>query len=214
MLILLNFFLNLSGVEVWRPFLLGQVMHICLNVLALLWDYMAWILILFFIIIIFPFMLVFLGNNTLEVQLGFIKMLLIIEIAGEHSILFLIYFDLLFSFFNDRVHVGFSWALLFLVNLVQRRVDFFLWFLRLFSQFRVLANDLELFNDIDSDGAQVTTDQGHATFLIARDKERAATAEAIPVMLTGHTIASIHRAKHVARELSDGLSLLCFGKGF
>ena len=101
-------------------------MHICLNVLALLWDYMAWILILFFIIIIFPFMLMFLGNNTLEVQLGFIKMLLIIEIAGEHSILFLIYFDLMLSFFNDRVHVGFSWAFLSLVSLVQRRVDFFL----------------------------------------------------------------------------------------
>ena len=39
-----NLLLDFSRVEIWRPFLLGQVMHVCLIVLALLWDYVASIL--------------------------------------------------------------------------------------------------------------------------------------------------------------------------
>ena len=42
--ILLDLLCNFSGMEIWRPFLLGQVMHICFIVLALLWDYVALIL--------------------------------------------------------------------------------------------------------------------------------------------------------------------------
>ena len=97
------------------------MMHICFIVLALLWDYVARILILCFIIVVFPFMLVFLGNDALEVQLGFIEMILIIEIAGVHAILLLINFNLMFLFLDNRVHVGFSGAFLFLVNVMQLR---------------------------------------------------------------------------------------------
>ena len=73
---------------------------------------------------------------------------------------------------------------------------------------------MELFDNVNSYGAQVTTNQRHATLLIARDKERAASTEAVAVMFTCHSIAAIDRTEHVARELSDGLRLLSLGKSF
>ena len=205
---------SFSGVEFGRPFLLGQVVHICFIVLALLWDYVASILLL--IIVILPFVLVFLRSYTLEVQLRLIEVVIIIEIAGVYSILLLIYFDVMFPFLHYRMHVGFCGTFLFLVNIMQFSFWFFFWFLRLWliNRFRVISNYLELFNDVDGDGAQVASNQRHAAFLIARDKERAASTEAVAIMFTGHSIAAIHCAKHVARELSDGFCLLCFGKSF
>ena len=225
LIVMVDFVLNdVSGVELWRPFLLGQVVHICLIVLALLRDDVACFLILLLIVVL-KVVLVFLGNDPLEVQLGVIEVILIMEVARVDSILILI-FVVVFSFLNNGVHVGVSRALLFLVNIVQRRVKFFLWYwyrylyLRLvyiLSRHRVLSNYLELFNDVNSDGAQVTTNQGHATFLIARDKQGAASTEAVAIMFTGHSIAAIYRAKHVARKLGDGFHfrlLLCFSKSF
>ena len=42
--LLRNLLLDFPRVEVWRPFLLGQVMHVCFIVLALLRNYVASIL--------------------------------------------------------------------------------------------------------------------------------------------------------------------------
>ena len=186
-------------------------MHICLIVLALLCNYVA----RFFIIVVFPFVLMFLGHDTLEVQHGLIEIVFIVEIAGVNSIFLLIYlYIVMLSFLHNRVHVGFCGAFFFFVNIMHFRVKLFFWCLWLFSLFWVISNYLELFDDVNGDRAQVAANQGHAAFLIARDKERAASAEAVAIMFTGHSIAAIHRTKHVARELSDGLLLLCFGKSF
>ena len=194
-------------------------MHICLIVLAPLRDYVARILILLLVVVL-EVVLVFLWSDTLEVQLSVIKVILIMEIARVDSILLRIFVivSAVLSFLNNGVKVCVSRrALLFAVHIVQRSVKLFLLCLLLvyfLSQRRAISNNLELFNNVDSDGAQVAANQGHATFLVTRDEEGAASTEAVAIMFTGHSIAAIHRAEHVARKLSDWLlvrlRLLCF----
>ena len=80
-------------------------------------------------------------------------------------------------------------------------LDFLLGFLqRLF----LLFHDLELFYDVDCNRAKVSSDKRHATLLISGYKQRATSTETVTIVLAGHSIASIDRAKNVARQLSCG----------
>ena len=113
--------------EFWCPLLLGQVVHICLIVLALLRDYVARILILLLVVVL-KVVLVLLWNDTLEVQqLGVIEVILIMEIARVDSILLRVIVFAVLSFLNNGVKVSVSRrTLFFAVHIMQRSVKLFL----------------------------------------------------------------------------------------
>ena len=65
-----------------------------------------------------------------------------------------------------------------------------------------MINNLELLDNINGNGAQVTAYQRHASLLIARDKERTAAIETVPIVLARHSIATINGTKDIAWQLS------------
>ena len=114
---------------------------------------------------------------------------------------------MMFSFLYD------GWIFVFIFFLIFLFI-FLLALLLIFSSFfktievalcslqGFLINNLELLDNINGNGAQVTAHQRHASLLIARDKERTAAIETVPIMLTRHSIATINGTKDIARQLS------------
>lgn len=212
---LLNFFLFLVvSVVLCLPFVFGKLVNVIM-MLTFVWDQMLCINIL---IIINAAVLAFVRYHVLFCCL-IVSQLLVVPQSGsmvlsflnERRMLFVIIFhpSLLFYFhvFKDLVDQLFRLvlkSLLLVTDVVQGGIVLFFFLKQFFSLRSILVNFLLLFDYIDCDRAEVVANERHAPLLLALHENRAATAETVSIMLTGHAVASVHSSENVAGQLSRG----------
>ena len=143
-------------------------------VLALFRNNMFWVLVLIVVLSLF--------RDDMLCVLVFIKVLLLHH-NGMVGVIDLFVLCLLFDINRKGFFV--------VVFRVERLVKGFLLFLAFF----ILVLD-----NVNCNRAKIIANKRHAAFVLARNKQRAASTEAVSIMLTSHSIATVNRAKDIARQ--------------